>query len=58
MVIIKIKQTSSHIGCSKKQKRTLNSLGLKKIGNKVEHNDNPVIRGMIKKVKHLISVEK
>jgi large subunit ribosomal protein L30 len=36
---------------------TVKALGLKKIGSYVEQNDNPQIRGMIKKVSHLISVE-
>jgi ribosomal protein L30 len=56
MATIKIKQVRSRIGCPKNQKRTLDALGLRKIGCVVEHNDNPAIRGMIKKVKHLISI--
>jgi len=57
MATIKIKQVRSRIRCPKDQKRTLDALGLNKIGRVVEHNDNPAIRGMIEKVKHLISVE-
>lgn len=57
MATIKIKQVRSRIGCPKNQKRTLDALGLRKIGRVVEHNDNPAIRGMIEKVKHLISIE-
>ena len=57
MATIKIKQVRSRIRCPKDQKRTLDALGLKKIGRVVEHDDNPAIRGMIRKVKHLISVE-
>ncbi|MDH8701987.1 large subunit ribosomal protein L30 [Dysgonomonadaceae bacterium PH5-43] len=55
---IKVKQVRSRINCPKDQKRTLDALGLRKLNQVVEHNDNPVIRGMIEKVKHLVSVEK
>jgi len=57
MATIKIKQVRSRIGCPKDQKRTLDALGLRKMGRVVEQNDNPAIRGMIEKVKHLVSVE-
>ena len=39
------------------QTATVKALGLKKIGSFVEQNDNPQIRGMIKRVFHLVSVE-
>lgn len=39
------------------QKATVKALGLKKIGSSVEQKDNPQIRGMIKTVSHLVSVE-
>lgn len=39
------------------QKATVKALGLRKINSYVEQNDNPQIRGMIKKVSHLVSVE-
>jgi large subunit ribosomal protein L30 len=57
MATIKIKQVVSRIGCPKDQKRTLDALGLRKTGSVVEHNDNPAIRGMVDKVKHLVKVE-
>ena len=57
MATIKVKQVRSRIRCPKDQKRTLDALGLRKLGRVVEHNDNPAIRGMIDKVKHLVSVE-
>jgi len=57
MATIKIKQVRSRIRCPKDQKLTLDALGLRKMGRVVEHNDNPAIRGMIDKVKHLVSVE-
>lgn len=58
MAKIKIKQVRSRIGWPKDQKRTLDALGLKKTGRVVEHEDTPVILGMIRKVRHLVSVEK
>jgi large subunit ribosomal protein L30 len=57
MATIKIKQVRSRIGWPKDQKRTLDALGLRKIGRVVEHEENPAILGMIEKVKHLVSVE-
>jgi len=57
MATIKVKQVRSRIRRPKDQKRTLDALGLKKLGRVVEHDDNPAIRGMIEKVKHLVSVE-
>ena len=54
---IKVTQVRSAIGRTKDQKRTLEALGLKKIGQVVEHNDTPNILGMINKVKHLVSAE-
>lgn len=39
------------------QKATVKALGLRKIGSSVEQQDNPQIRGMIKTVSHLVSVE-
>jgi len=56
MATIKIKQVRSRIRCPKDQKRTLDALGLRKLGRVVEHNDNPAIRGMIEKVKHLVEL--
>ena len=41
----------------KKQFATVEALGLRKIRSVVEHNDTPQIRGMIFKVRHLVSVE-
>lgn len=56
MATIKIKQVKSRIKCPKDQKRTLDALGLRKLNQVVEHEDNPAIMGMVKKVKHLVSV--
>ena len=55
---IKIKQTRSKINRPVDQKRTLEALGLKKIGQVVEHKMTPSIEGMINKVKHLITIVK
>jgi large subunit ribosomal protein L30 len=57
MAKLKITQTRSTIGCKKNQIATMEALGLKKIRSEKIHEDNAVIRGMIDKVKHLVSVE-
>ena len=56
MATIKMQQIKSRIGSPKDQKRTLDSLGLKKINSVVEREDSPVLRGMIRKVQHLVKV--
>ena len=56
MATIKIKQIKSKIGFPVDQKRTLEALGLRKIGHVVEKEDTPAIRGMIRKVHHLVNV--
>jgi large subunit ribosomal protein L30 len=56
MATIKIKQIKSKIGFPIDQKRTLEALGLRKISQVVEVEDNPSIRGMIRKVRHLVTV--
>ena len=53
---VKIKQIRSKINRPVDQKRTLVALGLKKIGQVVEHEMTPSIEGMINKVKHLITI--
>ncbi|ATA67797.1 50S ribosomal protein L30 [Capnocytophaga cynodegmi] len=57
MTKVKVTQVKSSIKRLKSQKLTLQALGLKKIGQVVEHNATPSILGMISKVKHLVSVE-
>ena len=54
---LKITQVKSQINRTQVQKRTLEALGLTKIGKVVEHDASPSIVGMVNKVKHLISVE-
>ena len=56
MATIKIQQTKSRIGAPKDQKRTLDALGLTKMNRVVEKEDTPVVRGMIRKVHHLVTV--
>lgn len=54
---VKITQVSSLIGCSATQKSTVLSLGLNKINSAKVFEDSSSIAGMVKKVKHLVSVE-
>ncbi|GAB2780499.1 50S ribosomal protein L30 [Salinimicrobium soli] len=54
---IKVTQVKSAIKRTQNQKRTLEALGLKKIGQVVEHENTPNILGMVNKVKHLVSAE-
>ena len=56
MAQIKIQQVRSQIKSPKVQKLTLQALGLKKLGQIVEHNDTPQIRGMVNAVKHLVRI--
>jgi len=57
MAKIKVKQVKSSIKRSQNQKRTLEALGLRRIGHVVEHDATPNILGMIDKVKHLVSTQ-
>ena len=57
MAKIKVKQIKSSIKKPQDQKRTLEALGLKKMGQVVEHDDTASILGMINKIKHLVSTE-
>ncbi|MBK8550612.1 MAG: 50S ribosomal protein L30 [Ignavibacteria bacterium] len=57
MKMLKITQTRSIIGRLKKQKRTIEALGLGRPNYYTVKNDTPQIRGMINVVKHLIKVE-
>ena len=51
-----ITQRKSRNGADKRQLDTLRSLGLRKIGQTVEHSDTPQLRGMIYKVRHLVEI--
>ena len=54
---IKITWLKSAIGYKKNQKATISALGLRKIGQSVEHDDTPAMRGMAFTVRHLVKME-
>ncbi len=56
MAKIQIKQVRSRINRPERQKRILDSLGLRKLNHVVEKEDTPTIRGMVNKVRHLVEV--
>jgi large subunit ribosomal protein L30 len=58
MAKIKVTQTRSRIGSSKRQKRTLDALGLTRMNKTVEVEATPQIMGMINKVIHMVKIEK
>ena len=53
----KVEQKKSTIGCTKTQRDTVRSLGLKRIGDVKVLEDRPEIRGMVHTVRHLVTVE-
>ena len=53
---VKITLVKSTIGFDKKQAKVVQSIGLRRIGHSVELNDTPETRGMILKVRHLVTV--
>jgi large subunit ribosomal protein L30 len=57
MAKLRITQVRSGIGQSQRHRGTLRALGLGKIGRTVEHDENPALAGMLRKVRHLIKVE-
>ena len=57
MAKLEITYTKSAIGYNKKQKATIQALGLRKLNQTVVHDDNDVIRDMVHKVSHLVSVK-
>jgi large subunit ribosomal protein L30 len=54
---VRVTLVRSPIGYTKDQKKTVLALGLRRIHQTVEHEDNPALRGMIRKVIHLLRVE-
>ena len=54
---LKVTQVRSEIGGTQSQRSTLRGLGLKRIGDTVVTEDRPEIRGMIRAVTHLVTVE-
>ncbi len=57
MAKLRVKWVKSAIGYPKDQKATIQALGLRKLQHTVEHNDQPAVRGMLRKVHHLVQVE-
>lgn len=57
MAKLRIRQVRSVVGAPEPQRRTVRALGLKRIRHTVEQNDDPGIRGMIARVRHLVDVE-
>jgi large subunit ribosomal protein L30 len=57
MAKLRIKWIKSSIGYAQDQKDTIRALGLRKLQQTVEHEDQPAIRGMVQKVIHLVKVE-
>jgi large subunit ribosomal protein L30 len=57
MAKVRVTQVRSQIGETQKHRGTLRALGLGKIGKTVEHDDGPVLAGMLRKVRHLVKVE-
>ncbi len=53
---LRITQVRSLIHAAASQRRTIQALGLRRIRHSVEHTDTPAIRGMIRKVSHLVVV--
>ena len=56
MATVRVKQTGSPIRRPKEQRDTLIGLGLNKVGRVAELEDTPAIRGMIRKVQHMVVV--
>jgi large subunit ribosomal protein L30 len=54
---LRIKWVRSSVRRRFDQKRTIRALGLRRLGQTVEHSDSPSMRGMISKVRHLVTVE-
>jgi large subunit ribosomal protein L30 len=54
---LRVTQTRSAIGLPKDQKATIRALGIKRMHHTVEQVDDPTVRGMLFKVRHLVKVE-
>ena len=57
MAKVKVTQVRSQIGQTQRHRGTLRALGLGKIGRSAEHEEGPVLAGMLRKVRHLVKVE-
>jgi len=54
---VRVTQIRSQIGQSERHRGTLRALGLGRIGKTAEHDEGPVLAGMLRKVRHLVRVE-
>ena len=54
---LRVSYVKSVIGYSQRQKGTVQALGLRHLGDVVEHDASPTIRGMLAKISHLVEVE-
>jgi large subunit ribosomal protein L30 len=54
---VRVTQTRSQIGFDRRQRATLRGLGIRRMHQTVELEDTPQVRGMIRKVEHLVKVE-
>ncbi len=57
MAKVKVTQIRSQIGQDARHRGTLRALGLGRIGRTVEHEEGPVLAGMLRKVRHLVKIE-
>ena len=57
MTSLRVRQVRSGVGGKQNQRDTLRTLGLKRIGDESLREDRPEVRGMIKTVAHLVTVE-
>lgn len=55
--VVRVTLVRSPIGYTKDQRATARALGLRRLHQTVEHRDNPSLRGMIRKIIHLVKVE-
>ena len=55
--VIRVTLVKSPIGYTYDQRATARALGLRRLHQTVEHNDNPALRGMIQKIIHLVQIE-
>ena len=54
---IRVTLVKSPIGFTKDQKATVRALGFRRLHQTVEHKDSPAVRGMLKKIVHLLRIE-
>ena len=53
---VRIRMIGSVIGCPEKQRATVRGLGLRRMHQVVEREDTPAVRGMVKKIPHLVEI--